>query len=135
MKLWTFFENKNSRVLHVFAINRDICSNSTFTDKYIHRCILWSHPVKFFVKKNLHPTCFSEFHKSQTTQYTQQHSTYEPNQYHSEAMRHQSLQLAVNQFEMLSTMYLVLMWWKLCDLFCFIEIHTCDLFQVSLSWF
>ena len=26
-------------------------------DKYINRCILRSHPVKFFVKKNAYPTC------------------------------------------------------------------------------
>ena len=42
-----------------------------------------------------------------------------------EAMQHQSFQqLAVNQFEILSTVYQILMRWKLCAIFSFIKIHA-----------
>ena len=32
-----------------------LCPESYPDDKYINECILRSHPVKFFVKKNSHP--------------------------------------------------------------------------------
>ena len=38
-----------------------LCPESYPDDKYINRCILRSHPVKFFVKKNAHPnSCILE---------------------------------------------------------------------------